>query len=82
MRSGRRLRVVVAPGLPVRGGGYGTASDRKEPAMNQQCPVCGNPVDSQQSPTATYNGETYRFCCEGCRDRFQADPESYVGQAG
>ncbi|HET9126795.1 MAG TPA: YHS domain-containing protein [Propionibacteriaceae bacterium] len=50
--------------------------------MNQQCPVCGNPVDSQQSPTATYNGETYRFCCEGCRDRFQADPESYVGQAG
>ena len=49
--------------------------------MNQQCPVCGQPVDAQQSPTASYDGQTYQFCSQGCRDQFQADPQSYVGQA-
>ena len=49
--------------------------------MNQQCPVCGKPVESQSAPTASYRGETYQFCCEGCRDTFLSDPESYTGRA-
>jgi Cu+-exporting ATPase len=30
-------------------------------------------------PTATYGGRTYYFCSEGCRAKFQAEPERYVG---
>jgi Cu+-exporting ATPase len=27
-----------------------------------------------------YDGKTYFFCCEGCRERFLADPKRFVGQ--
>jgi hypothetical protein len=26
----------------------------------------------------TYNGQTYWFCCSGCRDAFKDDPEKYI----
>jgi len=51
-----------------------------EPAID---PVCGMevvPVDS--TPSAGHEGVTYHFCCGGCRDRFAADPASYVEPAG
>ena len=47
--------------------------------MNRHCPVCGNPVDSQQPPAATYQGDSYQFCSEGCQDQFLSDPASYAG---
>jgi Cu+-exporting ATPase len=33
-------------------------------------------------PTTTYGGRTYFFCSEGCRAKFQAEPERYVGAEG
>jgi len=46
-------------------------------------PVCGMTVDRHAGrPTATYGGRTYYFCSEGCRAKFQAEPERYVGAAG
>lgn len=43
-------------------------------------PVCGMHVDTDD-PAATHNydNEQYYFCCHGCADSFQADPESYIG---
>jgi uncharacterized membrane protein YraQ (UPF0718 family)/YHS domain-containing protein len=46
-------------------------------------PVCGMTVDRHAGkPTATYGGHTYHFCSEGCRAKFEADPERYVSAAG
>lgn len=43
-------------------------------------PVCGMTVDPQAGkPTAEYQGRRYHFCCEGCRKKFEADPENYLG---
>ena len=44
-------------------------------------PVCGMTVD----PAATahrhdHDGETYYFCCNGCREKFAADPEKYLNK--
>ncbi|MGN6100181.1 MAG: heavy metal translocating P-type ATPase [Devosia sp.] len=41
--------------------------------------VCGMTVDPQKARwTAVHDGETYYFCSEGCRDRFVADPATYL----
>jgi len=41
-------------------------------------PVCGMHVDpTAGKPTAEYRGHIYHFCCDGCRTKFQADPEAY-----
>ncbi|MDX1389655.1 MAG: XdhC family protein [Acidobacteriota bacterium] len=43
-------------------------------------PVCGMTVDPATASVHTeYGGETYYFCCEGCRERFRERPESFVG---
>ncbi|EAQ04288.1 cation transporting P-type ATPase [Pseudooceanicola batsensis HTCC2597] len=41
-------------------------------------PVCGMTVDpAAGKPVVAYRGHTYHFCAEGCRRRFEADPETY-----
>ena len=46
-------------------------------------PVCGMTVDRRAGkPTSTYEGRTYYFCSEGCKAKFDADPERYVDAAG
>ena len=43
-------------------------------------PVCGMSVDpASERHSAEFAGETYYFCCAGCRDKFLADPRRYVG---
>ena len=46
-------------------------------------PVCGMRVDRQASkPTSIYEGRTYYFCSEGCKAKFDAEPERYVDAVG
>jgi Cu+-exporting ATPase len=42
-------------------------------------PVCGMQVDPvTASHKSEYRGETYYFCCNGCRTKFEADPQKYL----
>ncbi|MGD0024248.1 MAG: YHS domain-containing protein, partial [Xanthobacteraceae bacterium] len=44
-------------------------------------PVCGMTVNPQKTPhRAEYEGRTYYFCCAGCRTKFIADPQQYLGK--
>jgi P-type Cu+ transporter len=46
-------------------------------------PVCGMKVDiGARGPSYEHGGETYRFCSEGCRGKFAADPERYLTKQG
>jgi hypothetical protein len=46
-------------------------------------PVCGMTVDRHAGkPTSVYEGRTYYFCSEGCKARFDAEPERYVEARG
>ncbi len=48
---------------------HGTATD----------PVCGMQVDPANAAAAhEYNGKKYYFCSVRCKDRFAADPESFL----
>src|SRR5690606_29244594 len=43
-------------------------------------PVCGMRVDpAADKPSYTHEGQTYYFCHEGCRTKFIADPDRYLG---
>src|SRR6185312_8710337 len=43
-------------------------------------PVCGMTVDPATTPHKhTHKGETYYFCASGCRTKFAADPQKYLG---
>ena len=43
-------------------------------------PVCGMTVDPATTPHRhTHKGETYYFCASGCRTKFAADPQKYLG---
>ena len=42
-------------------------------------PVCGMRIDEDDAAaTAEFEGRTYYFCSEACRDSFVSDPASYA----
>lgn len=41
-------------------------------------PVCGMTVAADAEFQHEYDGTLYRFCCQGCRDKFAASPEKYL----
>lgn len=42
-------------------------------------PVCGMSVDPAHAPAeSNYEGETFYFCSENCRQRFEANPTGYT----
>jgi len=42
-------------------------------------PVCGMTVDpADAAASVEHDGETYHFCCQGCADAFEADPDSHL----
>jgi len=42
-------------------------------------PVCGMMVDpAKAKATAEHGGKPYSFCCDGCAQKFLANPESYL----
>lgn len=46
----------------------------------QKDPVCGMQVDERNAPTSTYKGQTYAFCEQECKDKFDANPDQYAGK--
>ncbi|KAA9036519.1 YHS domain-containing protein [Ginsengibacter hankyongi] len=45
-------------------------------------PVCGVPVDiNNPKHIIEYHGEKVYFCCDGCKVKFEQDPEKYMNKA-
>src|SRR6201992_840033 len=50
-------------------------------AKTARDPVCGMSVNPETSKHRfEHNGTTYHFCCNGCRTKFEADPEKYLNE--
>ncbi len=42
-------------------------------------PVCGMEVEAENAAgKSEYQGQTYYFCCDGCKEEFDAHPQQYV----
>ena len=52
----------------------------KEPIMVKlrTDPVCEMEVDEERSIKSEYEGITYYFCSQECKEEFDSDPEAYV----
>ncbi len=45
-------------------------------------PVCGMSVDpAKAAASIEHEGKLYHFCCKGCSEKFQDDPEKYLSPA-
>lgn len=43
-------------------------------------PVCGMELDEKSAlAEVKYEGRTYFFCSEECKEEFEDDPEGYLG---
>ncbi|HZO91809.1 MAG TPA: YHS domain-containing protein [Chthonomonadaceae bacterium] len=43
-------------------------------------PVCGKMISPDQAAgQSAYQGETYYFCCPACKERFDQNPQLFVG---
>src|SRR6476619_6867660 len=59
-----------------------SAMEASEATMSTD-PLCGMKVDiGARGPSYAHAGETHRFCSEGCRGKFAADPERYLTKQG
>ncbi len=44
-------------------------------------PVCGMQVEERQAEaTAQHKGQTFYFCSEDCKSKFEQDPQRYARQ--
>jgi len=44
-------------------------------------PVCGMDVEVEGAKyNSEYNGKTYYFCNETCKERFDKDPSKFIGK--
>jgi Cu+-exporting ATPase len=60
--------------------GHSHAHNDQAGAGKAKDPVCGMSVDpAAGKPSFTHEGQTYYFCREGCRTKFMADPDRYLG---
>jgi Cu+-exporting ATPase len=47
--------------------------------MMERDPVCGMQVEPEKAPARVeHAGRPYFFCCQGCAQKFQADPAKYL----
>lgn len=47
-------------------------------AEQTTCPVMGGPID--KALFTEYQGKKVYFCCPGCKEKFEAEPEKYIAR--
>ena len=77
------LRPSHAPSIQHMGGGglvaLGASKGGTGTAVTVKDPVCGMAVDpARAAGKYDYQGQTYYFCNNKCKERFQADPKKYL----
>ncbi|HZC36148.1 MAG TPA: XdhC family protein [Chthoniobacterales bacterium] len=57
-------------------------ADGKSGKLEAKDPVCGMTVaEGEAKYISEYRGETYYFCCAGCKQEFDRQPEAYMNSA-
>jgi Cu+-exporting ATPase len=76
---------LVAQGTQDRPFGNGTGTNRGDIVMKSPTVVkdlvCGMDVESTAAAGRTeYRGQTYYFCGSKCKEKFDRNPEQYLGK--
>jgi len=62
-----------------RAGRGGHAAPAATPSTILKDPVCGMTVTQRSPHRLDRDGTTYYFCCSGCKSKFAAEPQRFVG---
>jgi len=75
MKNAKVLAVLLALSLVLVFSGF-TQQTSDETVT---CPVSGKVMKkSEAKAPLEYQGKTYYFCCEGCKEKFAQEPEKYI----
>ena len=74
--SGALARIAPSSGSARQAGSEGTRSAARAAPVSD--PVCGMPVSADSSRPVRHEGADYYFCCAGCRQAFEQDPDAYA----
>ena len=74
-RTGARTGAGTGTGATAARPDRRKAADRPAEAVD---PVCGMTVATASSRPLRYDGADYYFCCAGCRQAFEQDPDAYI----
>ena len=78
--SGGAAAPASAEHRHAKAGGCCSGSGGGDPAHTVTDPVCGMKVDPAKiTHHAEHAGHSYHFCSAGCRAKFVADPDGYLG---
>ena len=72
---------ILAELVQLRASGAlaGASAEASAPGVvSARDPVCGMAVTAGSSRPVRYEGADYYFCCAGCRQAFEQDPDAYV----
>lgn len=61
-------------------GGHGGHGQHTAAGGDNTDPVCGMPVPADSGYTKVHQGTQYRFCSRNCLDKFDTDPQRYLGK--
>jgi xanthine dehydrogenase accessory factor len=75
----RASGALAGTGAPATGSARQAGSEGVRPAARSaQDPVCGMTVATDSSRPVRHEGTDYWFCCTGCRQAFEQDPDAYT----
>ena len=78
--SGGATTPVPVEHSHAKAGGCCSVSASNDAAQTVTDPVCGMKVDpAKTGHHAEHDGQSYHFCSAGCRSKFIADPDAYLG---
>jgi len=61
-------------------GGHGGHGSHTTSGGDNTDPVCGMQVPADSGYAKVHLGKQYRFCSRNCLDKFDADPQQYLGK--
>ena len=61
-------------------GGHGGHGQHTAAAGDSNDPVCGMQVSANSGYTKVHQGTMYHFCSRNCLDKFDANPQQYLGK--
>jgi xanthine dehydrogenase accessory factor len=75
----RASGALAGAGAAATGSARRAGSEEVRPAARSaQDPVCGMTVATDSSRPVRHEGTDYWFCCAGCRQAFEQDPDAYT----